>query len=315
MSQLESATPQQPQQMLKRQVCYTCNFPTRTCICKALPSEPLAPLFQRCRIVVLQHPHELRRKNRSLPLVDLCLFGKSNGEKNETNSTSQSTSLDKTNQDFVMRTVVGRRFGDQCDEAVLRLLRDPNEVVVAVFPHPQALDLEKGIRLADERCGLVNDNSESTSNNATDTRQRHKKITLVFIDATWKYAKEMDKSNSEIGKWPENLIRVQMTPSETISNNTNDASTDTKINSKTFVQRRFQIRAPPSPDHLSTAECLAWVASYVERNPVIYEKITKLLDYIVDIWKGFSKDEKSNGGWDSMTQKKRKITQNKVNGD
>mmetsp|Transcript_27292 Transcript_27292/g.55114 ORF Transcript_27292/g.55114 Transcript_27292/m.55114 type:complete len:225 (-) Transcript_27292:10-684(-) len=165
--------------------------------------------------------------------------------------------------------------------------------------------------------------------------QPQKKITLIFLDATWKHAREMDNKNAAAGVWPDHLIRVQLTPSvvdadyfgETkTTKNTYDPKTD-------FVQRRFYIRAPPSPDHLSTAECLAWIASRVEGNPLIFESIMKVLDSMVELWRGFASCEKehdkndprSNGarrhfshgdgcisgkGWDAMSQKKRKIKAN-----
>ena len=116
----------------KRPICQGCNFPPMTCICPSLPAQPLYPLFQRCRIVVLQHPHELRKKNRSLPLVDLCLFGKGRNKKNNaaqedipssqgTTVPSNSTRDDQNDtkdtlaqgrKEFVMKTIVMRRFGE-----------------------------------------------------------------------------------------------------------------------------------------------------------------------------------------------------------
>ena len=40
---------------------------------------------------------------------------------------------------------------------------------------------------------------------------KNKKMTLIFIDATWKHAREMEAASSV--EWPENLIRVQLKPS------------------------------------------------------------------------------------------------------
>lgn len=325
----------------KRPICPTCKFPPRTCICEALPVESMSNLFQKCRIVVLQHPHELRRKNRSLPLVELCLQGRENEKKAESmsnpmndneapakNEKSIDTSIEN-GHDFVMKTIVGRRFGNDCDASVMEILQNPNEVVVLVFPHPTALDLEEGLALAEKRCGF------ESCGGGEDIFQPQKKITLIFLDATWKHAREMDNKNAAAGVWPDHLIRVQLTPSaveaDDVSvtrntNNTYDPKTD-------FVQRRFQIRAPPSPDHLSTAESLAWIASRVEGNPLIFESIMKVLDRMVELWRGFASCEKehdkndprrnggrrhfsvgdgciSGKGWDAMSQKKRKINAN-----
>lgn len=295
----KDAAPQQK----KRVICGKCKFPKeRACICKGLPDTPLSALFQRCRIIVLQHPHELRRKNRSLPLVELALFGK------HLDQTEQSSSDD----DFVMKTIVGRRIGEKSDDAVLKLLSDPNEVVVLVFPHPDAMDLEDGLALAESKVKGISQNKEEGDPNGKN--QSDKKMTLIFIDASWKHAKEMDNKTDAAGVWPNNMIRVQLTPSSSSSTSNGEETSNNE-----FIQRRFQIRAPPSPDHLSTAECLAWIASRVEGNSDIYEGIMKVLDTMVEIWRGFAGDGKRKGGGSftdgdgcrEMTQKKRKIVSNK----
>ncbi|KAL7528284.1 hypothetical protein ACHAXR_004663 [Thalassiosira sp. AJA248-18] len=307
-----------------------------------------------------------------MPLVDLCLFGK--GKKEEQNLTEASSdgmqnandaeSMLTQDNDFVMKTIVSRTFGDHCDSAVMNILRDPNEVVVLVFPHDEAMDLQEGITLAEERCRCTTDNIDNNkpteNNDSTEgecgsgnahrmkdntKNQTPKKMTLVFIDATWKHAREMETKTDTAGEWPKSLIRVQMTPTawrdkpncsginqRSNGNTEHDNSKVKAINHEepTFVERRFQIRTPPSPDHLSTAECIAWMASRVEKKPEIYQNIMKSLDYMVEIWKGFavtkvSKSKSLTGGsrvrgftdgdgcipgWDAMSQKKRKIKHN-----
>ena len=342
-------TQQCDKQKSKRSICQGCNFPPRTCICPSLPSQPLYPLFQRCRIVVLQHPHELRKKNRSLPLVDLCLFGKgrnkknndaqedtpssqgtavlSNSTKDDQNDTKDDT-LAQGRKDFVLKTIVMRRFGEYTDPNVMQILHDPNEVIVLVFPHKDALDLEEGIRLAEERCGFINDaekKNESQDSGQTETIHtkddvqisKNKKMTIIFIDATWKHAREMEAASSV--EWPENLIRVQLKPSEVSGQRNHDEGDNAKAETSTsegpnFIERRFQIRTPPSPDHLSTAECLAWIASRVEHNPDIYQGIMKTLDYMVKTWEQFTekstsdnRKSKRNVRSKNMSQKKLKI--------
>lgn len=307
-------------QKVSRQTCDRCTYPTRTCVCPSLPTNPLSPLFQKCRILVLQHPHELRRANSSLPLVDLCLFGKrQNNDKyapiNE--------------NDFVMKIIVGRRFGDHCDEAAMKILRDPNEVVVLVFPHKLAMDFEEGLRIAEERCCISSceGNRDERSAARMDNPQ-NKKMNIVFIDATWKHAKEMEAATDAAGEWPASMIRVQLTPTSSgISSGdanfskgkANAGKNDSESNTQhfhyesqpSFIQRRFLIRTPPSPDHLSTAECIAWIASRVENNPQIYESVTKVLDYMVRLWKGCSNniDNRKRSGKSQMTQKKLKISE------
>ena len=300
----------------KRVICDRCAYPKdKACICAALPDTPLSTLFHKCRIIVLQHPHELRRKNRSLPLVELALFGEHITIAKEAVQEDDKDAKATKDDDFVMKTIVGRRIGDNSDEDVLKILRDPDEVVVLVFPQPNAMDMEDGLALAESKVKESQSNKEKNDGDS----QSDKKITLIFIDASWKHAIEMNNKTEALGIWPKHLIRVQLTPSS--------SSEETSDSKHTFIQRRFQIRAPPSPDHLSTAECLAWISSRVENNPEIYEGIMKVLDYMVELWRGFANAADGGGDADKrkgrgrgftdgdgcreMSQKKRKITSNK----
>lgn len=302
----------------RRPICEGCGLPAKTCICQSLPAEPLSGLLTKSRLVVLQHPHESRKKNRSLPLVELCLFGKRTGKgapgptgKKKAEDEKSASAERNEAGDFVMKTLVGRRFGDNCDADVLRALRDPEEVTVLVFPHEQALGLDAGLKLAEERRRAREEGTGRTA-----------KINLVFIDATWKLANEMYRKVSSLGEWPDDLIRVQMKPSEAGATSIPRGASrggDAEADGEGFKTRRFMIRAPPSPDHLSTAECLAWVTSMVEDDPRIYQGIMTTLDYQVDIWRSFSEgkgkkrdgrtgDEAlKEGEFASMSQKQRRI--------
>ena len=290
--------------------------------------------------MVVQHPHEARKKNRSLPLVELCLFGtktddegvpNNDGGDNESSTAirkktqyettadeSESTTTNATNgettnddnappprrqeysKDFVMKTIIARRLGIYCDNDVMELLHDPNEVVVLVFPHEDALQLEDGLRLAEERCKSSTININRNIDNDNNTTEK-KKMTLIFIDATWKYAKEMEKCTDSVNEWPENLIRVQITPSSSSSSSSSSkvnldgsddgwktpsltTTTTPSLTTTPFIERRFHIRTPPSSNHLCTAESIAWIVSRVEHNPVIYDSIMTALDYMVSVW-------------------------------
>lgn len=60
----------------KRLVCQRCSRPKRNaCFCAALPDSPLQ--LSRSHCIVLVHPLEERRSNRSLPFVELCLHKES----------------------------------------------------------------------------------------------------------------------------------------------------------------------------------------------------------------------------------------------
>ena len=56
--------------LANRPTCHRCARPQRTCICPALPAEPL-PLDSR--VLVLQHPAESRRSDSTTQLIPLCV--------------------------------------------------------------------------------------------------------------------------------------------------------------------------------------------------------------------------------------------------
>ena len=87
----------------------------------------------------------------------------------------------------------------------------------------------------------------------------------------------MDKANAQNHLYPPNLQRVQLTERDDL---------------QTILQshpRRFDIRTPPSPCHLSTAECLAWVVARVEDDPTLYDTFMKPLDCMVQKWRDAQK--------------------------
>lgn len=203
----------------QRLVCSRCDRPTPSaCICSALPAQKLD--LKRCHALVLQHPHESRHKNRSLPLVSHCI------------------------NDITI--VVGKRLGHSTDAQAMQLLRE--HPVWLVYPGQDAIPLSK----------------------ALETIKPDQNITLLFLDATWKYANEMDKANQQYKQYPSDMIRVQLDAS--------DVSTP----------RRFDIRTPPSEHHLSTAECIAIVIARVEDKPNIYDTVMQPLDLMVQQWNAFS---------------------------
>lgn len=197
----------------QRSECSTCQRPATACLCATLPATRLS--LQRCHCVVLQHPLEVRHKNRSLPLVELCL--------DEESLTVQQT-----------------RF---LSPDLTTPLTGPN--VWLVYPDPSAMSLTTAL-----------------SHCTTD------KVTLVFLDATWQFAREMYAASTV----PRHVQLVQLAAEDYPS---------------LSVPRRFCIRTPPSPHHLSTAECLAWVVSKVEQDASMYETIMRPLDAMVGHWQSF----------------------------
>ena len=273
----------------KRPLCSRCVRPVRVCICSALPAQPVE--FQKCQVVVLQHPHEARRKNRSMPLVQLCIKG-------ATDDTSQLreelVKKDISSTDFHLRTLVHRRLGNDVDPGIMNMINDPNVDVILIFPGDSAVSLDSGLDEVRRR-RIERSSSGRLANRASDpttAAEKEEKILLIFLDATWSYAREMDRANTfgNIGKgwWPKDIIRVKLIPSKQDKIPIQIALDEVAARTGTFRPNRFEIRTPPSVDHLSTAECLAWVVATIEENPMIYETLLRPLDLMVEKWKSFS---------------------------
>lgn len=229
----------------KRALCSRCQRPTpNACICESLPTEPL--VLQRTRILVLQHPHELKRKNRSVPLLELTLSKES------------------------LIVGVGRRLGSSISpKRIMDIIRDDSEPLLLLYPGPDAIPLQQAMKMIDDE----------PSNNES----KKKKINILVLDSTWKYAREMDLKNKEESQYPSRMIRIQLKP-----------TTDDKMPNDTFKPGRFDIRTPPTSDHLSTAECIAWIASRVETqdSTLLLDTLLKPLDCMVSKWKSFKNEKR-----------------------
>jgi DTW domain-containing protein YfiP len=257
-------------QKKKRAICERCLRPTpMACICHGLPDQPIQ--LQKSRILVLQHPHEIRHKNRSLPLMELCL------------------------EKSAIHTVVARRLGVEGiidDETRERLYESP---ALLLYPsqepsdQQQVVSLEEGLEMIQKR--------REQENQSTDSQQSQK-ITIFILDATWKYAKEIHKANLKEEQYPPHMIKVSLRPipSKSEKSNENETTAEEKTTAETtttttpvgFKPRRFDIRTPPSEECLSTAECIAWAVAATEDNPELYASLMKPLDVMVEKWKSFS---------------------------
>ena len=353
----------------KRKICAHCRRPSKVCICPSLPSTPLA--FHRCQVIVLQHPHESRRKNRSMPLVQLCVKGAAEDtdalswggkpskkkQRFTTGSTMTCTGNSRKaaaaaaaaanekcvdnervtanivpisctstcvsagatdSKDFNLRTVVHRRLGDEVDQSIMEIINDPSRDVMLIFPGPDAVSLEDGLKMIENRRkkrakkAIEQRKYPQQQQGEAESHRSNDSIVVLFLDATWKYAKEMERANTNGNWWPKDIIRVQISPEQGVNDDgkkkkssksdiVNAAASLTGSGAREagvpigFKPRRFTIRTPPSSAHLSTAECIAWVVSSIEDDPSIYDQLMKPLDLMVQRWKSFSPDTRGGG--------------------
>jgi DTW domain-containing protein YfiP len=225
-----------------RIVCHQCDRLVQICICAALPRTRIR--LHRTHCFILQHSHELRHKNRSVPIVELCIDPES--------ITVHPGKILPTGAD------------DTKNKHFKSLFQDENPAWL-IYPSNDSISLTRAIQ-------KLND-SELQHNDHQDIQV----VTLIFIDATWRFAKEMIRKNEDL--FPSHMWRVRL---------------DEDDFEKLPLARRFEIRTPPSEQHKSTAECIAWVLSRIEDQPNIYETIMKPLDLMVEKWTSFIPDAKKS---------------------
>ena len=270
------------QKKRKREICQHCQRPKlHTCICSALPDEPLS--LSKSRLIVLQHPHERRRKNRSLPLVELCFRNRSSAckaieqtENDERNHSLVEEEKGDSSIDKDFHCIVARRLGDHVNQNLMNLINDPNQFLFLVYPSDDAIELNEALRKVNREgndMGTRNHDDGAIHNNSD------KRVTLLFIDATWKYANEMLKAGLKNNIWPSHMIYVKLTKDDLTAG---------------FKPRRFDIRTPPSIDQLSTAECIAHTLRVVEERDDIFDILMKPLDLMVQQWHSFSDNNRNN---------------------
>jgi len=255
-----------------------------------------------------------------MPLINLCVDGAADDE--EALSWGRKAAKKKARtvppekplfsgaaDDFHIRTIVHRRLGDEVDPGIMAIINDPHRDILVLFPSDDAVSLDEGMKEIERRRKERGEKAEQVNANAGTNdgvdENKQEKIVVMFLDATWKYAQEMERANTKGNWWPKNIIRVKLSPpsqsekaeegEEGVAPNTDSGDTTATNVPIDFKPQRFNIRTPPSSGHLSTAECLAWVCAAIEDDPLIYETLMRPIDFMVEKWKSFSPDGRGRG--------------------
>jgi histone arginine demethylase JMJD6 len=241
----------------KRGICSLCNRPSTVCVCSVLPKKRIH--LKKCRAIVLSHPHERKRKNSSVPIISLCLDAQS------------------------MIIHHGRHFtrGSHGDT----VLNSMASRVLLVFPAPEAISLDSALQQPTAPSIPLSTSPVGSYSDANDRRV----VNVVFIDGTWQHAKEMVASNIQAGRFPKETKMVK------ISINDMRSWPPEKSGICSYKPRRFDIRTPPSPEHFSTGETMAWVLSKIENDPSLYECLLRPLDLMVEKWNFCKKVRQKTG--------------------
>ena len=235
----------------KRKICPRCNRPTpRTCLCEALPEQRIR--LEKTIILVLQHPHEIKMKNRSIPILELCLDPE------------------------CLVLCVGRRLGDKdIDDSISKLLQPPN-LPILLFPADEK-----------EKDGATNPLSLTEVKEKVGSEelllQDGGKVVLVALDATWKFAKEMHKANIEHKQYPSQMVLASLQPQDFPVGWTSG---------RFSIRTTPTDSEPSRSSYMSTAECITLAVSKLEyekeeTQTEFYSTLMKPLDLMVEQWRSF----------------------------
>ncbi|XP_077240201.1 DTW domain-containing protein [Tasmannia lanceolata] len=136
-----------------RKICSGCNRPSTVCICKELPPSPIQTKTQ---LIILQHPHELRHKLATAPILPKCLLNS--------------------------QTIISRRLrlgSSPLLDSLFHQQNHPQTLTLFLFPgllpsSPPPIPLQNWV-----------------SSNPNPTNQTSNSVVLIVFDGTWKHAKEM----------------------------------------------------------------------------------------------------------------------------
>jgi hypothetical protein len=301
----------------KRITCPKCERPRPSaCFCEALPTVKLRLLYTYC--IVLQHPNEAKQhQNRTLPFIEHCLdpklylkiIGRRFPSLTPTDCSLTTTTDTDTTQNsesslsFFSGNSTTKNIPTTNDDNKLSYVHCMNSIA-----HQKTIEIWL-LSSSD------NDGTSVTLTRALDEWEERKKlhknktvtsnypnIIVIALDATWKYANEMDRANILHGCYPNQCLRrVRLTSVD--FHHPLFQKIEQQNGVSVTMQRcsnRFSIRTPPKSKatsmptdgnddisnivHLSTAECLAYVLARIEQNDNIYHTIMKPLDLMVRQW-------------------------------
>eukprot|EP01018_Ginkgo_biloba_P036855 Gb_09811 [translate_table: standard] len=151
----------------KRELCSGCDRVVSVCLCDFLPPQP----FRTCTsILILQHPHQLRQKLATVPLLQKCLQNS--------------------------QVIIGRRL-QMGSSPILDALwhkSDNNKAkpqALLLFPGEAAVDLENWVSI--QTSTPVQSGMDHFS--ANPLPENDNLLLLVVIDGTWQHAREMVKAS------------------------------------------------------------------------------------------------------------------------
>lgn len=139
-----------------RSMCAGCGRPSSVCLCDAMPSPPL---HLQTRLLILQHPHEVKHKLATVPVLARCVHP--------------------------CHVVVGRRL--HSENWPFPSLPTEQGHTLLLFPGPGATELHTFQE-------TVNHTSPQEVCEAAVSEEAATR-TLVVVDGTWEHAQEMVKAS------------------------------------------------------------------------------------------------------------------------
>ena len=282
----------------RRRTCTICGRPRpSSCICAALPNVKLSLVHTYC--IILQHPNESKQhQNCTLPFIEHCFdsnsYMKIIGRRFPT-LVSENCETTSTDNDSV------RKISSYYEDHKLQYLHVMNSISERSTTQIWLLSSNDRDGTSITLTQALKEWEEQKDFYETNNSNDYPHIIVIALDATWKYANEMDRANVQHGCYPKHgMRRVRLTAVDfqhQLFQHQGDRQNGDEMKLQQYSSR-FLIRTPPktkeaTDDHgdrkslvyLSTAECLSYVLARIEQNDNIYHTVMKPLDLMVQQWR------------------------------
>jgi len=251
-------------QTKRRISCKNCKRPETACICDSLPETKYT--LKTTKIVMLQHPFEVKRPMATEPIIQKVINVNVDGENSDNpennpekdiigvrqnldiNSGSSTSRAVQNPEKYPYVFIRCKLYKEKRYTSLSKMLLENKENVKILFPTEDAICLDRKVK-------------KDTENLKINLETQNKKI-LVFLDGTWRQAKWMYQNSPFLHQFSTVIVK------------------NNKISD-------YLIRTQPTEESLCTLEAVCLALIYLGEDDELEEKLRNPLKRLCEIQIGF----------------------------